>query len=73
MPRLVSIFKSRHPGVSVKLTVGDSPSVCESVARGDLDAAIVANGVPAHLEGQLSSVGEGVDCIGCIDCCQSDC
>jgi len=54
MPRLLGIFRSRHPGCAVRLTVDTSSRVCEAVARGDLDAAVVGGEVPTRLLSSLS-------------------
>ena len=54
MPRLIARFRADHPGVSAALTVDATRRVCDAVAAGALDAAIVGGDVPADLAPSLS-------------------
>ena len=54
MPRLLSIFRARHPSVSVRMTVDKSSQICEMVARGDVDAGIIGGEVPRALESRVT-------------------
>jgi DNA-binding transcriptional LysR family regulator len=42
LPELLGIFHRRHPGVAVRLTAGTSAPLLAQVARGELDAAVIA-------------------------------
>lgn len=43
LPELLGIFHRRYPGVAVRLTAGTSAPLLAQVARGELDAAIIAD------------------------------
>ena len=49
IPRLVGSFQQKYPGVTVKLTVGSTRSICQEVAQGEIDVAIVGGEVPEEL------------------------
>jgi len=41
LPALLSAFTERHPGVEIAVTVGNSPTVADWVANGDLDCGLI--------------------------------
>ena len=53
MPRLLASFRRQHPGVAVRLTVEKTAEICNLVARGDLDAALIDGDVPDALVSRL--------------------
>lgn len=43
LPQITEVFRKRYPAVRLKVTIDYSDSVLASLARGDLDIALVAN------------------------------
>ncbi|KAK9823685.1 hypothetical protein WJX72_004627 [[Myrmecia] bisecta] len=53
MPRLIAAFRQRNPQVTVQLQVDKSRRVCDAVASGDVDVAIIGGEVPQELQEKL--------------------
>ncbi len=50
MPRLISLFHQKYPGVAVQLDVHSTRQTCWSVVNGQVDLAIVEGEVPPELQ-----------------------
>lgn len=56
MPRLISVYRQRNQNVALQLQVDQSRRICDAVAGGELDVAIIGGEVPPELQTALKTV-----------------